>query len=100
MDNAQGYGYKTKKRAYAAYAYKNRDKSKDKERQIQEDIIKQWMKEHRPFVEDMGRIRLEIKRGSCEPGKKFNTALIKEMLKDNNLEIDFPASSLLKVYLK
>ena len=100
MDNAQGYGYKTKKRAYAAYTYKNRDKSKDEERQAQENIIRQWLKEHRPFVEDMDRVRLEIKRGSYKPGKKFNTSLVREMLRENHLEIDFPASSLLKVYLK
>lgn len=98
LDDAQGYGYKTAQKAYSAYAYKTRDKSKDKEKQEKKRHIKQWMKEHKSFVEAMDCIAFEIAKGAWGPDDKFNASLVKEMLSNYGLEPDFKASELLKVW--
>ena len=100
LDNAQGYGYKSIQKAYAAYSYKTRDKSKDKEREEKTKIIKKWMKEHKDFVELMNNISLEIAKGSWGPDDKFNTKFVQDMIKENNLSINFKVSELLKVWEK
>ena len=48
----------------------------------------------------MDQIAFEIQKGSCGPDDKFDTAFLKKMLKENNLEIEFSASELLKVWRK
>lgn len=98
LDDAQGYGYRTAQKAYAAYAYKTRDKSKDKEKLTKKKRIKQWMKEHKSFVREMDRTAFEIAKGAWGPDDKFNAALVKEMLSEHGLEIDFTAGELLKVW--
>ena len=98
LDDAQGYGYKTIRNAYSAYAYKTRDKSKDKEKLAKKKHIQRWMKEHKNFVEMMDTIAFEIAKGSWEPDDKFNAKLVKKMLSENGLEVDFTASELLKVW--
>lgn len=100
LDDAQGYGYKTIQKAYAAYSYKNRDKTKDKEHEKKFRKIKKWMKEHNDFVEAMNQYSLEIAKGSWGSEEKFNAKFVKEMLKQNNLETDFTAGDLLKVWQK
>lgn len=100
LDDAQGYGYKTAQKAYLAYAYKNRDKSKDKEKQLKKKHIEKWMKEHKSFVRAMDDTALEIAKGSWRPDIKFNAKIVKEMLKDFELEPDFTANELLKVWRK
>ena len=100
LDDAQGYGYKSIKKAYSAYGYKKRDKSKDKEKQMKEKKIKNWMLENRSFIKLMDQIAFEIVKGSWGPEEKFNTAFLKKMLKENNLNPDFTAFELLKVWQK
>ena len=56
------------------------------------------MKEHRDFVKMMDTIAFEIAKGSWGPDDKFNAKLVKEMLSENELEIDFKVSELLKVW--
>ena len=100
LDDAQGFGYKSIQKAYAAYSYKTRDKSKDKERLFKTKHIKKWMKEHKDFVGLMDTFSFEIAKGSWGFEDKFNAKLVKEMLKENNLSIDFKVSELLKVWEK
>ena len=100
LDDAQGYGYKTAQKAYAAYAYKTRDKSKDKERLAKKNHIKQWMKEHKSFVNAMDTTAFEIAKGSWGPDDKFDAKLVKEMLEEFGLTPDFTAGELLKVWRK
>lgn len=100
LDDAQGYGYKTAQNAYAAYGYKHRDKSKDKERKELEKKIVAWLKEHSDFSNLMEQIAFEIMKGSWGPDDKFDAKLVRQMLKDNNLEIDFKVSDLLRVWQK
>ena len=98
LDDAQGYGYKTAQKAYAAYAYKNRDKSKDKERLAKKKHIEKWMKEHKSFIKAMDDTAFQIEKGTWGPDDKFNSKIVKEMLKDFKLEPDFTANELLKVW--
>lgn len=100
LDDAQGYGYKSPQKAYAAYSYKNRDKTKDKERQEKERKIRKWMKSHKDFVRAMDTFSFEIAKGSWGPDDKFNAAFVRQMLKDSNLEVDFTAGELLRVWRK
>ena len=97
LDDAQGYGYKTMQKAYSAYAYKTRDKSKDKERLEKKKHIEKWMKEHKDFVRAMDQAAFEIWKGSWGPNDKFDAKLVREMLKEFELEPDFTAGELLKV---
>lgn len=98
VDDAQGYGYKSVRNAYAAYAYKNRDKSKDKEKEERRAEIRKWMKEHKNFVGLMDQIAFEIAKGSWGPDDKFDAKLVKQLLKENDLEPDFTAGELIKVW--
>ena len=98
LDDAQGYGYKTIKKAYAAWAWKNRDKSKDSEKAKKRDHIKKWLKEHKGFSKTLETVAFEIAKGSWGPEDKFDANLVKKILKDYELKIDFTASELLKVW--
>lgn len=100
LDDAQGYGYKSIKNAHSAFAYKTRDKSKDKEKKQKELKIKFWMSKNKDFVKLMDQIAFEIQKGSWGSNEKFDTAFLKELLKENDIEIEFPASELLKVWRK
>lgn len=98
LDDAQGYGYKTAQKAYSAYAYKTRDKSKDKEKYLRKEHIRQWMKEHESFVEAMDTAAFEIAKGSWGPDYKFNASFVKKMFSEFELNPDFTAGELLKVW--
>jgi len=98
LDDAQGYGFKTAQKAYACYAYKNRDRSKDGEKRKKEAKIKQWLKEHSEFRGLMDEIAFEIAKGSWGPDDKFDAKLVAQMLKDNELEVDFTAAELLRAW--
>lgn len=100
LDDAQGYGYKTAQNAYAAYGWKHRDKSKDKERKELDKKVLAWLKEHSDFHGLMDQIAFEITKGSWGPDDKFDAKLVRQMLKDNNLEIDFKVTDLLRVWQK
>ena len=98
LDDAQGYGYKSPQKAHAAFAYKNRDKSRDKEKAAKKKRIQAWMKEHRDFVQDMDAIVFEMAKGSWDPNDKIDAALVRKMLKEHNLDPDFSAGELLRVW--
>ena len=100
LDDAQGYGYKTAQKAHAAWAYKNRDKSKDKAKNEKQKQIQQWMKEHKSFVNAMDTYDFEIAKGSWGTNDKFDARLVKKMLEEYKLKVDFTASELLKVWKK
>lgn len=98
LDDAHGYGYRSPQKAYAAYAYKHRDKSKDKEKAAKTKKIRSWMKEHKDFVKLMDQIAFEIAKGSWGPDDKFDAKLVKQLLKENDLEPDFTAAELIRVW--
>ena len=98
LDDAQGYGYKTAQNAYKSYGYKNRDKSKDKEKRIRRKQIENWMLAHHDFVEAMDKYAFEIAKGSWGRDAKFDTKFVAEMLEAADLETDFTAFELLKVW--
>ena len=98
LDDAQGYGYRSPQKAYAAYAYKHRDKSKDKEKAAKTKKIRSWMKEHKDFVKLMDQIAFEIAKGSWGPDDKFDAKLVKQLLKENDLEPNFTAAELIRVW--
>ena len=100
LDDAQGYGYKTVQNAHRSWAYKNRDKSKDAEKKARSKHIREWMKKHRDFIDDLDAIAFDIVKGSCAPDDKVDTKLVKDLLKQYNLEIDFKPSELLKAWKK
>lgn len=98
LDDAQGYGYKTAQKAYACFAYKNRDKSKDKERLAKKKRIKLWMKQNKSFVRLLDDYAFEFAKGTMDPNDKFDAKFVSTLLKENNLNPDFTARELLKVW--
>ena len=58
------------------------------------------MSKNKGFVRLMDQIAFEIQKGSWGSDEKFDTAFLKKMLKENNIEIEFSASELLKVWMK
>lgn len=97
LDNAQGHGYKSPQKAYACYAYKKRDKSKDKEKQEKENRIKNWLRENREFTSQLDS---EAYWSIKDPAVEFNLKFVKKLLKEQNLEPEFTASEILKVWKK
>jgi len=94
LDDCQGYGYKTKQKAHIGYSYKNRDKSKDYEKRVKRNHIKKWLSTHKNFRKDLEINEMEfIKNGEG----KVDAKLIREILKQNHLEIDFQVRDLLNV---
>ena len=98
LDDAQGYGYKTAQKAHAAWAYKNRDKSKDKAKAKKRRHIRAWLKEHKDFAEAMDTFAFEIIKGSWGADVKFDAKFVRRMLDENNLQVDFTAGELLRVW--
>ena len=94
LDDAQGYGYKTKQNAYKAWSYKNRDKSKDKEIEQRKKYIRKWLNEHKDFVDLMDSEAFY----SLKDQEPFGINEVKQLLKNNNLEIDFTVRELMKVW--
>ena len=97
LDNAQGHGYKSLQKAYACYAYKKRDRSKDKEKQEKENKIKNWLRENREFT---SQLDAEAYWAMKDPAVKFDLNFVKKLLKEQNLEPEFTASEILKVWKK
>lgn len=97
LDNAQGHGYKSPQKAYACYAYKKRDRSKDKEKQEKENKIKKWLRENREFTSQLDS---EAYWSMKDPAVEFNLKFVKKLLKEQNLEPEFTASEILKVWRK
>lgn len=97
LDNAQGHGYKSPQKAYACYAYKKRDRNKDKEKQEKENKIKKWLRENREFTSQLDS---EAYWSMKDPAVEFNLKFVKKLLKEQNLEPEFTASEILKVWKK
>ena len=101
LDDAQGCGYKSPQKAHAAFAYKNRDKKTDAEKKSKLAKIRDWARKHKSFMKLMDEIAFEISKGSWGPDDKFDTKMVKKMLKDNNLVLeDFTAVELLRYWQK
>lgn len=100
LDDAQGYGYKTAQKVYAAYAYKNRSKKQRMSLEEKDHHVREWMNEHKEFVGLMDQVAFEIAKGYWGPEDKFNAKTIKELLKNSELETDFTAGDLLRVWQK
>lgn len=103
VDDAQGYGYKTKQKAHAAWAYKTRDKSKDKEKaaKYKEKAakykkIKQWLKHNKQFENLLEAYLFDICTGQ-DPDETFNADLVRKVLQECELEIDFLVRDLMTV---
>lgn len=58
------------------------------------------MKEHKAFVRAMDDTAFEIAKGTWGPNDKFDAKQVKRMLNDFQLEPDFTAGELLKVWKK
>lgn len=103
IDDAQGYGYKSKPNAYAAYGYKHRDKSKDKEKKEKENQIIAWINKHKKFMDifndEVMECELLIAKGQFS-NKPYKASMMRRMLKENNLDVDFKISDLLRVWSK
>lgn len=97
LDNAQGHGYKSPQKAYACYAYKKRDRSKDEEKQEKENRIKNWLRENKEFTRQLDS---EAYWAMKDPSVEFNLKFVKKLLKEQNLEPEFTASEILKVWKK
>ena len=97
LDNAQGHDYKSPRKAYACYAYKKRDKSKDKKKQEKENRIKNWLRENKEFTRQLDS---EAYWAMKDPAVEFNLKFVKKLLKEQNLEPEFTASEILKVWKK
>jgi len=100
LDDAHGHGYKTVKKAYSAWSWKHRDKSQDSEKAKKREHIKQWLKEHKSFEDAMDFFAIDVAKGRWGRDEEFNANFVKRMLRDNELEIDFTESELLKVWRK
>lgn len=87
LDNAQGYGYKDIRGAYAAWGYKHRDKKKDAEKRKRYAAARAWLKQHKNIQGIFDRCAFEIAKGSWGPDDKVDTQLVKDILKDNGLDI-------------
>lgn len=98
VDDANGYGYKSPKKAYAGFSYKTRDKSKDKAKRAKRTHIVKWMDQHKSFVRTLNQYAFEIMKGSWGPDAKVDAKFVKELLDDNNLEVDFTPGELLRVW--
>lgn len=105
LDNAQGYGYKTAQKAYAGYSYKKpltqEQREKRKERRARERMAKKWLNENKYFRDAMNQYCFEVEyKGSWGPDVRFNTKFVKEMLAEDNIEVDFTAGELLRAWKK
>lgn len=87
LDNAQGYGYKNVRGAYAAWNYKHRDKKKETEKKKRYAAARVWLKQHKNIQGIFDRCAFEITKGLWGPEDKVDTQLVKDILKDNGLDI-------------
>lgn len=96
LDDAQGWGYKSAKKAYAAWHYKNRSPAEKKKAAQLERKVRKWMKDHAEFCGWMDDEAFY----AMKDGEEFGAAQVEEMLKSENLKLDFPARDLLRVWRK
>lgn len=87
IDNAQGYGYKDIRGAYAAWGYKHRDKKKNAEKKKRYAAARAWLKQHKNIQSTFDGCAFEIAKGSWGPDAKVDTQFVKDILKDNRLDI-------------
>ena len=100
LDDAQGYGYKTKTKAFAAFCYK-RDHSKSdiKKKKVIKNTIKKWLEKHQNFSDLLDMYFLEIAKGQHGEDAKFDEQLVRDILKENEIELQsFSVKQLLEYY--
>lgn len=88
LDNAQGYGYKTKQKAMAAWNYKTRDKSKDAAKAEKRKRAKKWLKDHPDIRLTLDDLAFQIVKRSWNPDRCINVQIVKDLVKENHLELD------------
>lgn len=99
LDNAQGYGYKTKQKAMAAWNYKTRDKSKDAAKAEKRKKAKKWLKDHPNIRLTLDDLAFQIVKRSWNPDGCINVQIVKDLVKENNLELDgLTARDILKAW--
>ena len=98
LDDAQGYGYKSPSKAYAAWAYTHRSKEQKKNDAAKKKQITKWLDENPDIVRGLFDLELDMVKGQTYPFTEVNTAFIRQVFKDNNLEVDFTPQEFLKVW--
>ena len=104
LDDSQGYGYKSYDGARKAWFYKLKDNlspEAKKEKQEKTEKIRKWLKEHPDFRSELSGIEWDIiKNPDIYHKRGLKLSDIKEVMKNQNLTIDFDPKELLIVYLK
>lgn len=100
LDDAQGYGYKTKTKAFAAFCYKrDHNKSDIKKKKAIKNTIKKWLEKHQNFSDLLDMYFLEIAKGQHGEDAKFDEQLVRDILKENEIELkSFFVKQLLEYY--
>lgn len=97
LDDAQGYGYKSKQNAARAYSYKIKPKWQKEDRKKLDKQIKSWMKENQEFCRDLEDIQFRLIKENYG-SKAINTAGIKDLWAEYNLNPPFSARDFLRVW--
>ena len=104
LDDAQGYGYKTARKAYVGYSYKTGGKKKKRNNTSRSGAIKKWFDKHPDFSYDLldiyFRAAKERMRGATVEETTVTPEVLKTLLSEWNLEVDFPLDDMLKVFEK
>lgn len=75
-----------------------RDRAKEKEAREKKKHILDWMSEHKSFVSKMDKLAFKVARGELGENVKFDSIMVGRMLYENDLQPDFKAVELLKVW--
>lgn len=100
IDNAQGYGYKSPQKAFAAFAYKGCEPQTFQATLARRKRIHHWLINHPEFLRDMNHTAFELAKGMYGPDEVFNASVVKELLKDHGITVDFTPMDILSVWEK
>ena len=100
MDNAQGYGYKSPQKAFAAFAYKGCEPQTFQATLARRKRIHHWLVNNPAFLDDMNHTAFELSKGMYGPDEVFNAAVVKELLKDHGITVEFTPAEILSVWEK
>ena len=100
VDNAQGYGYKSPQKAFAAFAYKGCETQTFQAALARRKRIHHWLVNNPAFLDDMNHTAFELAKGMYGPDEVFNAAVVKELLKDHGITVEFTPAEILSVWEK
>lgn len=100
VDNAQGYGYKSPQKAFAAFAYKGCETQTFQASLARRKRIHYWLINNPDFLADMDHTAYELAKGAFGPDEVFNADVVKELLKDHGITVDFTPMEILSVWEK